>query len=81
LSELRQRLCNVVASAKQHKKDDTPYINLLIAEPLPTPQKVEELQYCFEYIIDCAANKSAQLPSRVKMPCETIWSTEVYNGE
>jgi hypothetical protein len=58
------------------------YIDLLIAEHLQIPQKVDELLYCFEYIIDCAANKGAHLPSRVKTLCETIWSTErVYNGE
>jgi hypothetical protein len=81
VSELKERLIDVVASSEQRGKDDALYIDLLIEEHLPIPHSVDEVPYCLEYVVDCASKKGAHLPSRVKTLCETIWSGEVYNGE
>jgi hypothetical protein len=78
---LKQRLCNVQASADEQRKANASYIDLLIEEHLPIPQKVKEIPDCLEYIIGCASKKGALLPLRVKtLLCETVWSSGVYNG-
>jgi hypothetical protein len=81
VSELKLRLQDV----DDLRKADATYIESLEAdanrEHLPVPQNVTEIPFCLEYITDCASNKGAHLPSRVKLLCESVWSDSVYNGQ
>jgi hypothetical protein len=81
VSELKQRLLDVAASAEGLRKADASYIETLEAGHLPIPQNVEEMSHCLESIVDRAAKKGTHLESRVKTLCETVWSNQVFNGE
>jgi hypothetical protein len=81
VSELKLRLQDV----DDLRKADATYIESLEAdanrEHLPVPQNVTEIPFCLEYITDCASNKGAHLPSRLKLLCESVWPELVYNGQ
>jgi hypothetical protein len=70
--ELKNRLSDAKAQQTVHETHIT---------SLPVPTNAEEIPSCLEFNVDCASKKGALLPSRVKMLCETVWSSGVYNGQ